>query len=56
MCILDNFNIGKMFNILVHISYADIHDRGQQAIFLFESFNYTLALWKEYNQSEPPVM
>lgn len=40
----------------VHILYADVHDTGPQAIFLFATFNYNSALWKEYSQNETPVM
>lgn len=59
MYILDNFNIGKMSNTQaqpVHVLYADICDAGQQAVFLFASFNYKVTSWKEYNQNETPVM
>lgn len=58
-CIFCIILIVKMFNKCtypVHILYADVHDIGPQAIFLFATFNYNSALWKEYSQNETPVM
>ena len=37
------------------VAYADIDEIGEQAIFLFTTFNYTSALWREYRRNETPV-